>query len=108
MTIAEQKEVTLKACSVQLDTLVKSILDAFVERRIKELQIFADATGDKRRQSELSKKISVLRSADKHEFYQKIQKESEADLRRMMHQLGENIVLKLGNAEYFDFSGRLR
>lgn len=108
MTIAEQKETTLKACSSQLDTLVKSILDAFVGHRIKELQIFADATGDKHLQSELSKKISVLRSAEEHEFYQNIQKESEAAIRKMMCKFGEDVALKLINAEYFDFSGRLR
>ena len=108
MTTKERQEITLQVERKHIYQLIKSLMDAFIEKRIEELSFHFDISDDQNERNEIHKKISILKKAEEQKFYQEIQQQAEKSLRSSLLNIGEWISLSLNNAEFFGFSGRLR
>lgn len=108
MTTKERQEMTLQVEEKHISQLIKSLMDAFVEKRIEELSTQFEVSDDLNDRNGISEKLSVLKKANEQKFYQEIQQQAEKLLRSSLLNVGEWVSLNLNNAEFFGFSGRLR
>ena len=76
--------------------------------RIDELNAKIESTNNKKEIEEMKKKIKVLQQPFDQDFYLNIEKATIKNMTRHLEEICENISLDLINAEFFNFSGRLK
>lgn len=92
----------------EIDNLLKKLIKAIVSNRISELKQKMEETSDKNQLKVMTQKIKILQKADDQDFYLNIEKAAVNNLNRKLEEVCENISIDLINAEYFNFTGRLK
>ena len=107
MKLQEIKNVVALS-STEIDNLSKKLIKAIVSNRISELKQKMVEASDKNQLKVMTQKIKILQKADEQDFYLNIEKATVNNLNRKLEEVCENISIDLINAEYFNFTGRLK
>ena len=107
MKLQEIKNVVALS-SNEIDNLSKKLIKAIVSNRISELKQKMEETSDKNQLKVMTQKIKILQEAEDQDFYLNIEKATVNNLNRKLEEVCENISIDLINAEYFNFTGRLK
>lgn len=92
----------------EIEILSKQLIETIISGRITELKKKMAETTDKEQLKAMTKKISILQQPYDQNFYLNIEKAATRKLTDMAVSLCNDINLNLINAEYFDFTGRLK
>ena len=95
------------ASDTQVSIIAEGIVKNLVDLRIKEL-VKMQETSTIQTSRQIQKKLDSLRNSSQSEWYRTLVKEAELDLTTKIRTIVVNTAVGLINAEYFDFSGRIR
>ena len=95
------------ASDKQASIIAEGIVKNLVDLRIKEL-VKMQETSTTQTSRQIQKKLDSLRNSSQSEWYRTLVKEAELDLTTKIRTIVVNTAVGLINAEYFDFSGRIR
>ena len=107
MKISEIKSV-VNDVQDEVKALSNLLLRAVVAKRIEELKNQIEIASNKKEVKNMKKKIRILQKPFDQDFYLNIEKATLNKLNQQLQDVCENISLDLINAEYFNFSGRLK
>ena len=103
----DRKRIVRNSAS-NVNVLAEHLLKAVIAERISELKNYKESLREGQEKKEVIHKIEILQQPFEREFYQNIKEKTVKDITSKMLDVCENINLDVINAEYFDFSGRLR
>ena len=92
-----------KQASIIAEGIVKNLVDLRIKELVKMQEISTTQTS-----RQIQKKLDSLRNSSQSEWYRTLVKEAELDLTNKIRTIVVNTAVGLINAEYFDFSGRIR
>ena len=103
----DRKRIVRNSAS-NVNVLAEHLLKAVIAERISELKNYKESLREGQEKKDVIHKIEILQQPFEREFYQNIKEKTVKDITSKMLDVCENINLDVINAEYFDFSGRLR
>ena len=103
----DRKRIVRNSAS-NINVLAEFLLKAVIAERISELKNYKDSLREDKEKKDVTRKIEILQQPFEQSFYQNIREKAIKDIYDKLLIVCENINLDVINAEYFDFSGRLK
>ena len=107
MTVKEIK-IAVSSLNDEIDGLSKQLIKIVISNRISELKKSMLETSDKKQLNAMTRKVKILQKPDGQDFYSNIENVATKRLTEMLVNACDNINIDLINAEFFNFSGRLK
>ena len=103
----DRKRIVRNSAS-EINVLAEHLLKAVIAKRISELKNYKESLREGKEKELITNKIKIMQQPFEREFYQNIREKAIKDITAKMLDVCDNISIDVINAEYFNFSGRLR
>ena len=103
----DRKRIVRNSAS-NINVLAEHLLKAVIAERISELKNYKESLCEGQKKKAVTRKIEIMQQPFEREFYQNIREKAIKDITAKMLDVCDNISIDVINAEYFNFSGRLR